>query len=66
MLLLVRYFLLWIFGIINILTLIFVIFSLAVNKHGGFQFDYYQIESVVHRLMRIYDSLGEVLQRESR
>lgn len=45
-------------------SLIFCIF--VVNKYGYFRSDYKQAEEVVHRYMKIYDSLGIVLNCESK
>lgn len=39
--------------------------SVTVQKHGYFRSDYKQSDDVVHRFMRIYDSLGKALNCES-
>lgn len=39
--------------------------SFTVNKYGYFRTDYQQADDVIHRFMRIYDSLGTVLECES-
>lgn len=41
---------------------VFFCWSFAANKNGDFD----QVEGVIHRFIRIYDSLGKVLQCESR
>lgn len=40
-------------------------FSVTANKHGYFRSDYKQPDDIVHRFMRIYDSLGKALNCES-